>query len=500
MQGVAALTGASHWQARGVIRAHSVLALREAEQHALARTPPGSLMQRASGAVATGALRLLGSRGTSVVGARVVLLVGPGNNGADALFAGARLRRRGARVDAVLTTPERTHPEALAALGRAGGRIRPIEQLASLLQSADLVIDGLLGIGAAPPLRGGIREVVAVLHRLRRERDAGPLGPMVLAVDVPTGVDPDTGAGDLTIRADLTVTFGAASTGLLVAPQSGTLWVVEIGLEPSTPPDAVSYEPEDLPSVVPEIGDDKFSSGVVGIHAGSPGYPGAAVLCTGAAVRARPSLVRFAGEQAPSVLARWPEVVAAATVEESGRVQAWVIGPGIGTGGAALADLDRVLAMPVPVLVDADALTVLATHPLLLARRVRAGGAPVVLTPHQREFARLFPDLDVQADGGPDRLTAARTAAARSGAVVLLKGHRTVIAAPDGRTAVNRTGSPWLASAGSGDVLSGLIGSILATGRDPFEAAALGALRHGLAGEAAERVGIAGAQALLDHL
>lgn len=497
MQGVAALAGAPHWQARGVIRAHSVLALREAEQHALARTPPGALMQRAAGAVATGALRMLGSSGTSVVGARVVLLVGPGNNGADALFAGARLRRRGARVDAVLTHPARTDAEALVVLIRTGGRVRAMEQLASLVRRADLVVDGLLGIGAAPPLRGEIREVVALMARLRRE---GGTDPLVLAVDVPTGVDPDTGTGDLTVRADFTVTFGAVSTGLLVAPQSGTLWVVDLGLEPSTPPDAVSYEPEDLPSVLPEIGDDKFSSGVVGIHAGSPGYPGAAVLCTGAAVRARPSLVRFAGEQAPAVLARWPEVVAAAAVENAGRVQAWVIGPGIGTGGAALADLDRVLSMPVPALVDADALTVLAAHPHLLSRRVRAGGAPVVLTPHQREFARLFPDLDVQADSGPDRLTAARTAAMRSGAVVLLKGHRTVIAAPDGRTAVNRTGSPWLASAGSGDVLSGLIGSMLATGRDPFEAAALGALRHGLAGEAAERAGIAGAQALLDHL
>ena len=166
----------------------------------------------------------------------------------------------------------------------------------------------------------------------------------------------------------------------------------------------------------------------------------------------------------------------------------------MGTDGAAFARLREVLDAEEPVLVDADGLTLLAGAPGLLAARVRRGGA-TVLTPHAGEFARLFPDLDPA-----QRLASARAAAARSGVTVLLKGHRTVIAAPDGRTAINLTGSGWLATAGSGDVLSGLLGSVLATGLDPFTAAVVAAHVHGRAGERAEASGRAGAQALWDYL
>jgi hydroxyethylthiazole kinase-like uncharacterized protein yjeF len=166
----------------------------------------------------------------------------------------------------------------------------------------------------------------------------------------------------------------------------------------------------------------------------------------------------------------------------------------MGTDGAALARLRDVLASDVPVLVDADGLTLLARVPMLLAAR-RRRGAVTVLTPHAGEFARLFDDLD------PDeRIASVRAAAARSGAIVLLKGHRTVIADPSGRTAINTSGSPWLATAGSGDVLSGMAGSLLASGLDPLLAAAVAAHLHGRAGERAAAAGRPGASALLDLL
>jgi len=175
-------------------------------------------------------------------------------------------------------------------------------------------------------------------------------------------------------------------------------------------------------------------------------------------------------------------------------VQAWVVGPGIGTEGSSIALLRWVLGRDVPVLVDADGLTVLAALPSLLAARRRSGQV-TVLTPHDREFARVFPEI-----GLTDRLAAVRAAAAQSGATVLLKGHRTLVAEPGGQAAVNLSGSSWLATAGSGDVLSGVIGSLLATGLPPLIAAAAGAFLHGRAGERAERSGLFGAQVLWEHL
>jgi hydroxyethylthiazole kinase-like uncharacterized protein yjeF len=205
-------------------------------------------------------------------------------------------------------------------------------------------------------------------------------------------------------------------------------------------------------------------------------------------------MVRYAGAQAGPVLAHWPEVVAAATPADAGKVQAWVVGPGLGTEGPSIALLRWVLNQDVPVLVDADGLTILAGLPSLLSVRRRSGQS-TVLTPHDREFARVFPDIELA-----DRLAAVRRAARESGATVLLKGHRTLIAEPGGQAAVNLSGSSWLATAGSGDVLSGVIGSLLATGLPPLIAAAAGAFLHGRAGERAERSGLFGAQVLWDHL
>jgi hydroxyethylthiazole kinase-like uncharacterized protein yjeF len=240
----------------------------------------------------------------------------------------------------------------------------------------------------------------------------------------------------------------------------------------------VVWEEADVADVlpIPDEASDKYTRGVVGVIAGSAAYPGAGVLATGAAAVGGAGYVRYAGSGADAIRARYPEVVVQSGTKPSElRVQSWVVGPGIGTDDEAHRLLADVLSTDVPVVVDADAITLLGEHRDLLRDR----SAATVLTPHDREFARI-------ADGpSDDRPASARAAAAALGATVLLKGNATVVAAPDGRTWINRTGTPWLGTAGSGDVLSGLIGSLLATGLEPPVAAAAAAYVHGVAGQLA---------------
>jgi hydroxyethylthiazole kinase-like uncharacterized protein yjeF len=472
-----------------MISAYSVHQIREVEAAALAKDGDGTLMRRASWAVATEVAERVPFPHP---GRAVVLLVGSGNNGGDALFAGAFLRRRGMRVTALLLEPAKAHPAGLAALRRAGGQVRPADDpgASRVLDGADVIVDGIVGLAARPPLRESAADLVG---------RANATDALRVAVDVPSGVEPDTGrVRGVAFLADVTVTFGGVKPGLLIADaQAGTVVAVPIGMEMTgQPADLVAMTDGTLRQMLPGPGPaaDKFTGGLVGIAAGSPGYPGAPVLCVGGAVRTRPGMVRYAGAQAQAVLSHWPEVVAAPTPAEAGQVQAWVAGPGMGTEGTSIATLRWVLTQDVPVLVDADGLTVLAALPSLLATRRRSGHV-TVLTPHDREFARVFPEI-----GLDDRLGAVRRAARESGATVLLKGHRTLIAEPGGQAAVNLSGSSWLATAGSGDVLSGVIGSLLATGLPPLLAAAAGAFLHGRAGERAERTGLFGAQVLWDHL
>ena len=291
----------------------------------LAATPDGALMQRAATGLATVCLRLLGT----AYGRRVTLLVGTGNNGGDALFAGASLARPGSAGHR-RPARRRTRPRSRArrpAPGRgAGGRRRPDTGL----DRADLVVDGMLGIGG----RGGLRPDAAALARAAAE------GPgITVAVDVPSGVDADTGAveGDAFLAMH-TVTFGAVKLGLVVGEgrgHAGQVHLVDIGLGPYLPPaTAVQFADADVAArlPVPSASDDKYSQGVVGIVAGSATYPGAAVLCTGAALRTRPGLVRYAGTAADGVRAAWPEaIVTDGRPADAGRVQAWVVGPGMGT-------------------------------------------------------------------------------------------------------------------------------------------------------------------------
>jgi hydroxyethylthiazole kinase-like uncharacterized protein yjeF len=459
-----------------VIGLYTAEEVRAAEAPLLAATRPGTLMQRAAAGLASVCVRLL----TGAYGRRVTLLVGPGNNGGDALFAGARLAARGARVSAVLLNRDRAHPAGLAALRKAGGRVHAAGApgVHELVARADLVLDGMLGIGGS----GGLRPDAAALATAAAE-GAG----ITVAVDVPSGIDAGTGAVEgVAFPAMHTVTFGAVKLGLVVGEgraHAGRVHLVDIGLGPYLAP-ARAHQLADADAAArlapPAATDDKYSQGVVGIVAGSATYPGAGVLCTGAALRTRPGLVRYAGTAADGIRAAWPEaIVTDGRPRDAGRVQAWVVGPGMGTDDAARSVLAEVLATDLPVVVDADALTLLAEEPA----RVRDRSAPTLLTPHDREFARFGMEV------GADRVGAARRLAADLGCAVLLKGDATVVADADGRAFVNGTGTAWLATAGTGDVLSGITGAVLATRVPVAEAGAVAAHLHGRAGQLAAQRG-----------
>jgi hydroxyethylthiazole kinase-like uncharacterized protein yjeF len=465
-----------------------VTEIRAAEQRVMARVPDGALMAKAAFAVAVEACAVVRSAGRPrcglTYGARVLLLVGPGDNGGDALFAGAELARRGMAVQAVLADPGRVHGAGLVAFRAAGGCVVSIDGA----RPADLIIDGLVGIGASGPLRESLVPLVKLASS-----SAAP----VLAVDIPSGVDPDTGVvAGAAIRATVTVCMGALKPGLLVGQgneYAGAIRVIDIGLGRELPaPTVLRLTGADVSPLLPTPNpdDDKYTRGVVGVAAGSDLYPGAAQLTVGAARLGGVGAVRYAGPAAVAVSERWPEVVVADTVAEAGRVQCWVVGPGFGDAAGAGVALEHVLAANVPVVVDADGLNLLVKRRELLTGR----DAPTVLTPHDREFARLFGDV------GPNRIAAARRAAFSSGAVVLLKGNATVIAEPGGRCFVNPTGTPALATAGSGDVLAGLIGSLIAAGLEPLLGAAVGAYLHGAAGRRAAEAGPVSAPDLVTAL
>lgn len=384
--------------------AYSVETVRAAERELIARLPEGALMQRAAAGLAAVCAGLL----RKVYGARVVLLVGPGDNGGDALYAGARLARRGAGVTAVAMDPERIHEGGLRALLAAGGRLAD-----GVPARADLVLDGLVGIGG----RGGLRPAAAALvERI-------PAGAVVVAVDLPSGVDADTGeVAGAAVRADVTVTFGAYKPGLLIDPgasRAGAVRLVDIGL--SLPePEVEALQDAEVGALlpVPTASSDKYRRGVVGVVAGSAQYPGAAVLAVSGALRGGAGAVRYVGPAVDAVLARYPE-----TLIGRGRVQAWVIGPGLGTGRAA--EVAEVLADPVPVLVDADGLRGL--DPAVL----RGRPAPTLLTPHAGEAAALLGVSREEVEAA--RLTSVRALAAKYGAVALLKGSTTLVSAAGGR-------------------------------------------------------------------
>ena len=346
--------------------------IREAEAPLLASLPDGALMRRAANGLAAAIARELMVHTGGLAGRSICAVVGSGDNGGDALWAVTFLRRRGVAASAVLLNPERTHQKALAAFRKAGGRV-----VQNVPATADLVIDGVVGISGSGPLRPAAADVFAVVEEA---------GIPVVAVDIPSGVDVQTGAVDgPAVEAALTVTFGGLKP-VHALGDCGRVELVDIGLD-LPQPDVMSLDAADVAARWPVPGpkDDKYTQGVTGVLAGSATYPGAAVLCTGAAVAATSGMVRYAGTAAQQVLSHWPEVIASQSPAAAGRVQAWVVGPGLGVDDAGASALWFALQTDLPVIVDADALTILAAHPDLVVNR----NAPTVLTPHAGEFARL---------------------------------------------------------------------------------------------------------------
>ena len=376
-------------------QAHTVEQVRAAEAALMDRLPAGALMQQAAAGLAYAVLDLLGT----AYGRRVLLLVGSGDNGGDALYAGALLARRGVQVEAWLLSAH-AHEGGLAALRAAGGRTaRPHRG-----SRADLVVDGIVGIGGRPGLR---EDAVAALALVD--------GIPVVAVDTPSGIDVDTGELDGPhVEAALTVTFGTHKVAHLVDPAAaacGVVHLVDLGLDLPGPV-AEALQPDDVARLLPRPAQDaqKYTRGVVGVRAGSAEYPGAGLLSVAGAASGLCGMVRYVGDAAVADRVReaHPEVVG------PGRVQAWVVGSG---GGERAADeLAAALEDGVAVVVDADALAHVE-GPLEV---------PAVLTPHAGELAAMLGVERSAVEARP--LEHARRAATTYDCVVLLKGRHTLVA------------------------------------------------------------------------
>ena len=484
-----------------MISAHTAAAVRAAEEPLLLAGRGAELMLRASHGLALGVVKTLRSRGCGIYGSRVLVLAGSGNNGGDALYAGAYLAARGARTTAVLAGA-RTHPEALAAFRRAGGRCvrladAPHESAAQAelwdeAVRADVVLDGLLGTGGSGGLRGAAADYVAMLQALE-----GSARPAVVACDLPSGVDATTGAvhGPV-LRADLTVTFGAHKSGLLAAPGEqfcGVVELVDIGIAGFLGEVTVfRLEAADLRTLLPQpaAAGHKYTRGVAGIVAGSEQYPGAGMLAVSAASACGPGMVRYVGPAAvaAAIHGRNPEVVCSEATPAELRVQAWLVGPGIDGDNAQRERALAAIASGLPTVVDAGALELVT--PAQNNSTQNADNAQLILTPHAGELAAMMARTGIGLDRAgieAEPLAAARAAAELFGAVVLLKGATTVVAAPDGQVFTQSNGTARLGTAGSGDTLAGILVALLAMAaatqplvtHDLARTAALAAALHG---------------------
>jgi NAD(P)H-hydrate epimerase len=472
-----------------------------------AGTPLDALMEQAGLAVAQEAWLTLGV----VAGRRILVLVGPGNNGGDGLVAARHLAEWESDIVVYLLAARPDGDINYARIRELGVPVviatddPDFTSLQGALDTAEMVIDALLGTGRSRPIEGALAEI---LRRLRAaEGRTHP--PKVIAVDLPTGVDADSGrADDLAVRADMTVTFGLAKVGLCTLPGSqhaGRIQVVDIGL----PKDAERAVPLDLlgtPWVRERLpkrpaSGNKGTFGRVLVVGGSMQYVGAARLAAEAAYRAGAGLVTIACPAsvqpllAPSIAeATWlplPDdagalsaAAGAVIIDRLASYDVLLIGPGLGQGDGVRSVVAGVLAAAPASLrgcvIDADALNVLGA--MTGATPWPASiHTPCVLTPHPGEMARLLGSTVAAVQD--DRLNVATRAAAEWKQTVVLKGAHTVVAAPDGRAAISPHANPLLASAGTGDVLAGAIAGLLAQGLDVFDAAACGVFLHGLAAE-----------------
>ncbi len=445
----------------------------------------------------------------SPAGAGVAVFAGKGNNGADGLYAAAHLARRGFAVTAVtaLEAPEQS-PAGAACEAAAEAGVRVVGWSGESVRraaSAEVWIDGLTGIGMRPPARGHLGEL---LELLASEHSGRPDPPLVFSVDLPSGLSADSGAvrGPV-VPADHTVTFGGYKAVHFLppaAPRCGRVHLIDIGIEESFTAQPVAVhrvQARDLTAwwPVPGVHDHKYTRGVVGMVTGSKDYPGAAVLSVHGALAAGPGMVRYLGEVPEYVIQAHPEVIT-----RPGRVQAWVVGSGVaGRASSAVTAVQEALEAglreDVPLVVDAGALEWVEGGTLA----GRAITPRVVLTPHAGELAQLLTRCGIDAtreDVESDPSYWARAAVENTGATVVLKGGITLICSPDA-TFSQADGTPWMASAGSGDVLAGVLGTVLAgwavhadSGEAPTwpsfaHAVAGGVALHGLAGTRAARGG-----------
>jgi len=481
--------------------------MRAFDKHAIdaCHVPSLLLMENAGrGATAVIERELLGGR---VSGKRVVVVAGTGNNGGDGFVVARHLLTRGARVEAWLSgEPAKMTVDCRAnhaAFAGIGGKIQHVplggslQALGDVLVDADVAVDALFGTGIDRP----VVEPIASLIRLLNEARGFARHLRLVALDVPSGLDTDTGVSlGTSIEADLTVTFAHLKLGHLTghgARASGRVHVVDIGVPPDLLEDRAAelVESSDVHARIHArpVDSHKYRAGHVAIVAGSPGKVGASLLAARGAMRAGAGAAtivtwpdaasalearvvevmvgRLTSEKDPAALARSADALLA-------HKRAVVLGPGFGTDEAARAVSDHILSsFKGAIVADADSFTVHAGAPEDFA----AAGGRAILTPHSGELGRLLGRTSEAVES--DRFAAAREAAARANAVVLLKGPYTVVASPEGRVIVTGSGSAALATAGSGDVLSGIIGALACT-LAPFEAAWCGAFLHGVSGSA----------------
>ncbi len=451
---------------------------------ASAGTPPEILMERAGQAVADTALRMLGgSRGP------VVVFCGPGNNGGDGFVAARLLRSRGVDVKAVLASdsPSGIGHLCMRNLVRyrdEGGDIASLEQLRGLPEGTALGMDALLGTGFHGQAGGAVAACLGLLARC----------PRILAVDTPTGVDGSSGDADpLTVPASVTVTLAAPKLGLLVPPGcgfAGAVFTADIGVETDDRMDRMVLDYEGAARLLPPrpVDSHKGTFGRVMLLGGSEDMPGAALLMAAGALRAGSGLVRLfvPYPAAPLVAGRIPEVICGyflpgdvTSLPDPSGFSCLAIGPGMGRGPDTGKIVRHVLSnWHIPAVVDADALNVLSGSIGELALRK----GPLVLTPHAGELLRLAE----RGDGSREDLwEMAGVLSKATGATILLKGRPSVVFGPDGRRMLVPVGNSGLATGGSGDVLTGIVASLLGQGLAPFEAAALGAFLLGSAADIA---------------
>ncbi|MGE5181902.1 MAG: NAD(P)H-hydrate dehydratase [Acidobacteriota bacterium] len=454
---------------------------------------PGlTLMETAGRAVAAAAVRMLADAGRRTPdGGHVAVVCGPGNNGGDGYVAARVLRELGCDAVVYLAVPrEQIHGDAAAhlqILDRSGGVVRMIDtpeslgELGDAIAGAGLVVDALFGVGLARPIDGHLADVVALINH----------APHVLAVDVPSGLDADTGrALGTCVRAQRTVTMAALKVAHASAPgfaRCGVVEVADIGvpaaLIAAQPARAGLVEEADVARSLPHAAplDHKGTRGHVLVVGGMPGYRGAGRLCALAALRAGAGLVTLASagdvHADDSVITRSLDGALGSVLDGKAAI---AIGPGLGQSEAAATWLGEVLASGIPAVLDADALNLTAGIVEALAK----AAGPLVLTPHPGEAARLLGTT--AADVEADRLAAARTLAQRAHAVVVLKGARTIVCdgtIGDDFCALHAVGGPELATGGTGDVLAGAIAALLAQGVAPADAARAGVFVHGRAGD-----------------